>query len=291
MVEKPSIALIDLDILLYETGFAVEAAWNLFHKDKGEEVVSSPPWDMAQESFEARIANIMEESECSEAVFAMTGKENFRNVIATTQEYKDRDSRKPFHYLNLKEYAKATLKIVCREPFEADDLISMMMRKHPGRYICCTRDKDLRQIPGWHYGWEIGKQPRFGPKAITEEGYLERNAKGEVKGGGMKFFYLQCLMGDPVDTIPGIPKYGPVTALKTLEACDTLEAMEKAVVEAYKGFYGDVKGMERLFEVANLVRMVPEGGDKEFPLWCPEGRRMVYNIEKRCVQNLDEEGR
>jgi hypothetical protein len=77
--------------------------------------------------------------------------------------------------------------------------------------IICSRDKDVRQCPGWHYSWECGKQPSIGPIMVDELGHLVDKNAGKfnpltgkklplkVFGTGHKFFYYQMLTGDTVD--------------------------------------------------------------------------------------------
>lgn len=285
----PSYGLIDGDIIQYQASFAAEARWKYMHKERGEEVKGSPPWDFAEEAVEALLASLKSTLALTDSTLYFSGKENFREHLAVMQEYKGERGPRPFHYKNVKAYLQATQKCEEHRALEADDLISLAMRKNPGEAICITRDKDLRQIPGWHYGWENHNQPEFGPKFIDEMGYLERKGK-KVEGGGLKFFFFQCLTGDRVDSIPGIPGYGPITALQTLEGLDTEQELKEAVQKAYcEGFqdillpYG-LGPKDRLFETANLVRMVSEMDDQFIHLYDPwEEFTFKYDFHKRVV--------
>lgn len=83
--------------------------------------------------------------------------------------------------------------------------------------IICSRDKDLRMCPFWHYGWEHGNQPEFFPTYVERLGEITLSEdKKKIKGTGLKFFYSQLITGDTVDNIPGLPKGGPVLAALTL---------------------------------------------------------------------------
>jgi len=132
--------------------------------------------------------------------------------------------------------------------------------------IICTRDKDLRQCPGFHYGWELGHQPEFGPEFVKGFGYikLSKDCK-KLSGVGDKFFYAQLLMGDPTDNIPGIPKCGPKKAFDILVNTQTKEEAHEAVVEAYRGFYGD-SWEEEMLEQGQLLWMVRELNEKGEPV-------------------------
>lgn len=249
MIMQP---LIDADVLVYETGFAVESGW------KGDGV---PPFDHAAESLDMRIANICAMVDATEEpILYLTGKTNFRFDIAKRTPYKDRASNKPYHYKNLKAYIKGKYNYVETVGMEADDALSIEQTKRPNETIICTRDKDLRSVPGWHYGWEMYLQPAFGPEKVERDGYLTLSppVKGKtrsLKGVGELFFYAQCLMGDPVDSIPGLIKgTGPVAAAIILDGCTTPREAFYAVLEAYRGIHGP-NAEEYLLEQGRLLHM------------------------------------
>lgn len=261
--------LIDGDILAYELAFAAESFWKHLHKEKGEEVQGPPPFEIVEEMIERRIPEIIQESESTGVPeMCFSGSKNFRNFIAFTQPYKDKRAARPFHYKNVKFVLSNTYKTHLVEGLEADDLIGLLMTKSPGKYICVTRDKDLRQIPGMHYGWEVNKQPAFGPYEFNELGvvFLQRGKSTKIIGGGAKFFFCQVLMGDSVDTVPGIPGMGPVNAYAIINGCDTVQKCEEAVSEAYKAAYGlDWRTVMR--EQARLLYMTREGKNGFIKLW------------------------
>ena len=272
--------LVDGDVILYEIGFAAEAGW------QGEQ---PPPFDYVADLLNMRIGNMCAIIPASrQPVFYFTGKTNFRTEIAKKREYKDRDSNKPFHYYNLKAYIKGNWEWHEQEGLEADDLMAIEQTRArasllveqtggpvPIETIICTRDKDLRQVPGWHYGWELGNQPQFGPTLVDELGYLalekKTNAKGittnKLRGTGALFFYGQCLVGDSVDTVPGLMGCGPVKAFKLLSECSTIDEAFKTVLEAYRAFYGD-DAEEQLLEQGRLLWMTRQLNEDNTPvLW------------------------
>ena len=265
--------LIDSDILLYECGFAAEVAW------QGDGMI---PFDYAANLLDMKVANICAlVGATAPPKFYITGKTNFRTEIAKLRPYKERPSLKPFHYYNLKAYIKGKYDWYLTELFEADDLLAIeQTRKHnilegnPLAHrsivetIICTRDKDLRQVPGWHYGWELGGQPQFGPELVGEVGYLRISEnKKKLSGVGSLFFYAQCLTGDSVDTVPGLPRFGPVKAFELLSGCPTTYEAFKRVLEAYRAVYEDV-AENALLEQGRLLWMTRELDEKGAPvLW------------------------
>lgn len=141
--------------------------------------------------------------------------------------------------------------VLSQDGLEADDALALDQTEDT---IICSRDKDLRIVPGWHYSWECGKQREIGPHNTDSIGSLYKDGD-KVIGYGMKFFYYQMLIGDGVDNIPGLHGVGPAKAFKILEPLVTVEEMEKAVKDMYKE-RGATK--EFFIEQARLLWM---GGD------------------------------
>lgn len=243
--------LIDGDILLYETGFAVQAGW-----DTSEHV--APPFDWAQESIDARIGNICAMVGATEPpTIFLTGKTNFRYDIAKTTPYKARPSNKPFHYYNLKAYVQNVYDCITTVGMEADDALAITATARPSDVIICSRDKDLRAIPGWSYGWENHLQPQFGPEIIDPVGRIQlSDDRKRLTGTGGMWFYAQCILGDGVDSIPGLGRgTGPVLCWDVLGGCTTLAEAFRATRQAYRNRYGDKEGDERLLEMGRLLHM------------------------------------
>lgn len=271
-------ALIDGDILLFEIGFSGEFT----DKDTGEFVIRS--FDFVSDLLNQKIATICEGAGADEPpLIFLTGhkefmsiynrhrknndlepveyKPNFREEVAKTKVYKGtRKAEKPFHYKNIFSYLLSAYDTIVAIGREADDEMAIYQtaRLDENSTIICSRDKDLRQVEGWHYGWECYLQPSFGPEFVKEPGRLELKSPTKLTGTGSKFMYAQMLMGDIVDNIPGLPKYGPTKAYKLLEHCDTVECCHAVVFEEYTGVYGEEKAGEHFYEQYDLVKMLRE---------------------------------
>lgn len=177
-------------------------------------------------------------------------KPNFRFECAVTQPYKDRGNKKPYHFHNLIAYMLGNYKVKVVEGIEADDAICM------DEGVICTRDKDLRMVPGWHYGWECGKQEGFPLSEVDEIGYLDLRGN-KLRGTGYKFFSAQRLMGDRVDNIPGLYRYGPAKVYGLLAELQTKEELDAVIEAQYEKVLGE--GYEkRLEEVSHLLWMLQE---------------------------------
>lgn len=258
----------DGDVLRYQIGFAAESYWKASHLEKGIEIdveENPPPFSVVEEMLVGRINNTHALIETTEKpILFFTGNTNFRNEISTTG-YKNRVGRKPFHYKNITAYLKSEYETLQQEGLEADDLLAIWLTEDKLNRIVVGIDKDLLQVEGWHYLYEYGKVASFGPHFV--EGYGELKLDGsKLRGWGEKFFYAQCIMGDPVDSIIGIPKSGPVAALKLLGDTRTREEGFEAVLGAYRRFYGD-SAEAKLLENGRLLWMTRELVDNKPVLW------------------------
>lgn len=257
--------LIDGDVIRYEIGFAAETGWKTITNGENE---NPPSFDYVAELLDMRIQNICAcVGATRKPIIFLSGEGNFREEIAKRKKYKERASHKPFHFHNITAYLLGNYNCIVSKGVEADDVMAMEQSSHNQLFkegvvdfetIICTRDKDLRQVEGWHFSWELGNQPQIGPEKVDALGYLtlEKRSYGNVlKGCGAKFFYAQMLIGDSVDTVPGLKGCGPVKAFKILNECPDIPSCEKAVIEAYKGVYGDA-WKEEMLEQGQLLYMV-----------------------------------
>ena len=251
----PGKALIDGDILRYEVGFAAEAA--IKAASGGKQLL--PDWEWIENIFFERFNRICEETEVIDYTIFLSEGESFRFKVATTKPYKgQRVDNKPWHFNNLTEFIKAKFNCnISRPGLEADD--EMAIAHVDDTTIVCSRDKDLRQLPGWTYSWELGKQRRQGPCHIKEPGYIQLTPnRKEVKGQGSLFFWSQMLTGDRADNIPGLEGCGPVKAYNLLKRANdecNLERAEYTVKEAFKERYG-VKWWDKFEEQHKLLWLI-----------------------------------
>ena len=196
----------------------------------------------------------MEETETDSYRLFLTEGPNFREQIAP--DYKaNRTGNKPWHYKNLTVYMNSVHDaIVCDDGLEADDHMAIAHVREDDTIIC-SRDKDLRQLPGWSYSWELGRQPRFGPEWIDRDGYLElASNRKTLKGAGLAFFYGQCLVGDKADNIMGCPGVGPVAAYEALNGLMPDVQLER-VKKFYRSVYPD-NWEEKLTEQGRLLWLI-----------------------------------
>jgi 5'-3' exonuclease len=260
-------ALIDADMLLYQIGFASQ------YKDEETDELIVLPFDKAKAKMDLQIEDILQATGADSYTLYITGEGNFREAIAKVKGYKEnrKEAQKPYHYDNLLGYCVHCLGAVVVDGMEADDIlaynqVTCMQLNDPLPTVICSRDKDLRMVPGYHYSWECGLQPERDMYWVEELGELipvwqEREDKPplfkKLEGTGLRWFYAQVLMGDSVDNIPGLPKCGPKGAYEALSGCESEEELYKVVLGMYEEKYAE-NALQELTEQARLLWMVRE---------------------------------
>ena len=140
---------------------------------------------------------------CNDSVVAVKGRGNFRKDIY--DKYKTNRKDLEPHIKEALTYGHQYMvdkyDAVMADDMEADDLVSIWAaerRAEDRDYTIVGIDKDLLQIPGWHYNF-VKKESQFVDHDLA-------NLK----------LMLQCLTGDNSDNIPGIKGIGPKKAEKIL---------------------------------------------------------------------------
>ena len=88
---------------------------------------------------------------------------------------------------------------------EADDGMTMAAVNDINNAIICSKDKDLRMAPGWHMDMDTDELVFVRPDEFGTIWLDDTKSSKKLVGWGPKFFWAQCLMGDTVDNIAGLP--------------------------------------------------------------------------------------
>lgn len=179
------------------------------------------------------IFNIIEASKADEYILFVSGSSNFRKDIDANYKA-NRTQPDPIHRKACREFLIEEMGAIPAENSEADDLCGVFQGENT---IICGIDKDLLQIPGKHFRWQITR----GSKVVREAETLEIS---QIEG--LRSFYRQMLTGDTSDNIKGIDKIGDVKAKKIIDCLNTEEEMKKIVKDLYND---DV----RYYNNANLL--------------------------------------
>jgi len=208
--------VIDGDIFLWECSLACEHA-----TDWGDDL-----WTLHADAKEARLrldsafAALKDKLNASTMVITLSGPNNWRKEVLPTYKANRKKTRKPVVFFALKEYVRETYKTFEYPQLEADDLCGMLTGNKLWRSkhdkVIVTTDKDLKQIPGYHYN---PHKPEDGIYEVSPE-------------DGHYNFLLQCLTGDAVDGYSGCPGIGPKTAAKILKPDPCWEMVRRTYVDA-----------------------------------------------------------
>lgn len=204
--------LIDADVLTYRIGFAVEPK-------AGDPIEDLEPVSHAFFLLKKNITKILDEvgTKRYRMYLTSTDKSNYRFDIATIKPYKgNRTAPKPIYYDEIRQYLVDKYNAEIISGMEADDAMGIEQMNSGGKSVICTIDKDLLMIPGHHYNFVTGERYHF-----SDPGELfMANGNKKLLGGGIKWFYAQCLLGDPADNVPGVKGYGPKKVFNLLRDID-----------------------------------------------------------------------
>lgn len=173
----------------------------------------------------------------------------FRNDIATIKKYKgNRDNvPRPVHYDAVREHlVRRWGAIMAQDGLEADDELAIWSARDPDNVIV-TIDKDLDQVPGWHYNWTLEENKLY---------YIDADV-GDYK------LFSQILTGDATDNIPGLPRFGPKKAAAVLDGVSPSDYLD-VVREKYEELWPEdspLSPAEAMDETAQLVYILREYGD------------------------------
>ena len=221
--EQSPIALIDGDSLLYYE----------MNKSTLEEAIKS---------LDDRIINMLACCETCNFVGFLTIGKCFRYEAAKQRPYKGnrKGGPKPPIFYALREYIQQTWKFRYVKGLEADDLVCAYKT---GNSILCSPDKDvLLQSQGRHFNY--GKSQ-----------FITTTHKDAAR-----FLWMQMLMGDPGDGIPGIPKVGPKTAELIIKD-QKIEDLPQIVLNKYIEKFGILKGITIFEETFNLIYILRSADD------------------------------
>ena len=160
----------------------------------------------------------------------LSGPTNFRYSLFPEYKANRRNTPKPTHLLGCREYLIEKYDTVVSDGCEADDLMGVAQCAQTAKEptIIVSLDKDMLQVPGWHYSWHIEGGPR--DKRWVKEAKLQEISALE----GARHFYTQMLTGDSTDGIKGASGVGKVGAAKMLASSDlTEEDMYNLVSDRY----------------------------------------------------------
>lgn len=252
-------ALIDADSIIFRDGFAVEhktykvqGQEHKYKRDIPKDLLKPPHVITVEHSIEPlenclylvrqSIESILENTKADSFQVYIKGTGNFRDELSVTRKYKgNRDvTHRPQYEEQIRTYLIKYWGTEVVDGMEVDDKVCIEQWEafEDDRQLTtiCTIDKDLDQVPGWHYNYR------------TQDTYwIEQEA-------ALTYFYTQLLSGDASDNIEGLQGIGTKTAIKLLENVNiTDKDLYLKCLEVYQEKLGEKKGKQRLEEMASLL--------------------------------------
>lgn len=243
--------LVDGDIVAYQIACVNEQTivWD-------EELTTkllSPPGE-AEKQFDSAIKQIQLSCRLAdgEPILCFSSHPNFRYSVLPTYKHNRVDKAKPELLERLIAHAEKHFETRTKPNLEADDVLGILSTKSPKAFIIATLDKDLDQIPGWHYNWR------------KERTYLVDRFSANLA------FYTQILTGDSTDGYSGCPGTGPKKAAGLL--VNAAQADWWAVIKAAYAKKGltEEDALQQA-RVARILQATDYDFDKgEVILWTPQ---------------------
>ncbi len=226
------LALIDADLVAYRCAASAE----------------NDPEEIAYIRADRLLKDILSATDASEYKLFLSGSSNFRHEIYPAYKANRKDMKRPKWLQQLREYLVLEWNAEVTDGYEADDALGIAMSQGKEQsVVCCSLDKDLRQLPGNHYNFVTGNY-----ETISE---LE----------GWRNFYTQLVLGDRADNVPGYD--GKMRPAFPKFLTETREAL--VLAKRSYGMYGIVRALyedeQILIRNARLLYLLRKEGE----VWQP----------------------
>jgi 5'-3' exonuclease len=162
------LALVDGDIVCYRCAATAE----------------NDPVEVAEVRVDELMRRILHETDALTYKAFLTGKDNFRKTLYPEYKANRKDKPRPIWLQACRDHLIKYWNAVVVDGREADDELGIEQTAHELDSIICSIDKDLLQIPGYHYNFVKSEQLFVSPY------------------DGLRNFYAQVITGDASDYIP-----------------------------------------------------------------------------------------
>lgn len=184
------IALVDGDLVAYRCAASCQKQ-GVVVEDLG----------IAQARANNLLTNIQDAVAQEDVQIFLSGQDNFRKTLNPQYKANRKDMERPVYLEPLREWLVVEWGAQVTEGIEADDALGIHQTKYNAAgvgSIICSLDKDLLQVPGEHYSWEI-----FGTSATGNQWNRPAARRTVSPMEGLFNFYWQIVMGDASDNVPG----------------------------------------------------------------------------------------
>lgn len=157
----------------------------------------------AEPEVEFFVNELLRRTETDDMVVCLSDTKNFRKEVLPTYKSNRANRYTPLLVSPIKQYLSRYFESVTWDTLEADDVMGILATAPYTKdtFVIATIDKDLQQIPGYHYNWDKDENGVF---HVTNE-------------SATRFFYQQIISGDAVDGYSGCKNIGPVKAKRVID--------------------------------------------------------------------------
>lgn len=201
------IALVDGDIVAYRCAASI---WD-YKTGKNK-----APLKVARYRIDDMLNGIALATRALTVEIFLSDSHTFRNEIYPAYKANREGMKRPKHLNACKNYLVRKYKAKVYDGIEADDALGIAQCEENGNTVICSIDKDLHQIPGYHYNFVKGSKKEVTPM------------------GGLRHFYKQLLIGDTADNVIGARGIGTIKADRLIDPLDSHEEMFDCVRAVYK---------------------------------------------------------
>ncbi len=187
----------------------------------------------------------------------LSGVSSFRKTL--NPSYKaNRVQERPRWLEACREHCVSAYGASVAEEIEADDALSIQLCKDSNRRtgsrvdgnqsrtsVLASLDKDLLQVPGWHYSWQISGTSPSGTPWVREEA-LSFVTPLE----GLRTLYKQILIGDVSDNVKGALGIGKAKASKLINPLEDELEME----DVCRYYYNDDERLKQTCQMLYILR-------------------------------------
>jgi DNA polymerase-1 len=174
-------------------------------------------WEACKEDIDQLMRRILETVDADDHLAVLTGDNNFRYEIYPEYKANRKDKPKPTLLNAAREHLVLHWGATITDGYEADDRLGIeQCSEEFGTTCICSIDKDLKQIPGFHYNWRKNTRELVTPL------------------DGWRSFYRSLLTGDSTDNISGVGRIGPVKSARYINDLTN----EVDMYETCKHLYG-----------------------------------------------------
>lgn len=172
------------------------------------------------------VDRLVDETEVTSVQGYLSGKNNFRYGIFPEYKLNRKGKYRPKWEQSCKHRLQHEFHTVVMNGAEADDGLAIAQSQaEPETTIIISIDKDMKQVPGWHYQWE---QTRKGEVVSEAKRFFITPEEG------IRYFYTQLIVGDHGDGIKGVVGCGKKAALPLQDMTE-----EKDMFDYVRDLYGN----------------------------------------------------